>query len=126
MVARFLCVVLVCVGLALACQTGASDPGGRTIDQCATACWKIGYSDCGDIGEECVDRCVRTDIPPPEQCPVEQQQYADCFWQAPAYVCHSTLGTVATGCDEALAAALSCLGLTDAGSSSSSGSSSPD
>lgn len=99
--------------LLLACQTGG-DSRGRTIDECSTACWRIAGADCGDIGEECIDGCVRTDRPPPAECAAEQQSYFDCFWRAEIYTCDSEFGTLPTGCEAERSAARVCLGLTDA------------
>lgn len=103
--------LLCCV--AAGCQTGA-EGSGRSIDECSLACWRIANANCGDVGEECFDSCVRTD-PAYNECAVEQQQHTDCFWKTEAYRCDPDLGTLATTCDTERSAARACLGLGDAG-----------
>ncbi len=110
--------------LLIACQT-SGDSRGRTIDECSTACWRIGAAACGDIGEECIDRCVRTDQPPPAECAVEQQSYLDCFWKAETYTCDTEFGTLPTGCGAERSAARVCLGVTDASVEDASSDASP-
>jgi hypothetical protein len=95
-----------------ACQTGA-EGSGRSIDDCSLACWRISNANCGDIGEECFDQCVRMD-PVRTECAVEQQQYTDCFWKTEAYRCDPDFGTLPTTCDSERNAARTCLGLGDA------------
>jgi hypothetical protein len=104
-----------------ACQSGG-DTVGRGIDECSTACARIGYTNCGDVGEECIDRCVRVDLPVPAECPQEYQAYTNCFWLAESYSCDDHLGTVATGCDAELLAVRTCLGLGDASAADAAGS----
>lgn len=106
----------VCCGM-VACQTGA-DGSGRSVDDCSLSCWRIANANCGDIGEECFDRCVKTD-PTPAECATEQQQYTDCFWQTDFYTCDPDLGTLPTTCDDQRNAVRACLGLGDASSDAS-------
>jgi hypothetical protein len=99
-------------GAVIGCQTGANG-SGRSIDDCSLACWRIANTNCGDIGEECFDNCVR-EAPTPAQCATEQLQYMACFWETDVYVCDPDFGTLPTTCDTERNAARACLGLGDA------------
>jgi hypothetical protein len=114
--------LLCCV--AAGCQTGA-EGSGRSIDECSLACWRIANTNCGDVGEECFDSCVRMD-PSYSECAVEQQQYTDCFWKTEAYECDPDFGTLPTTCDTERSAARACLGLGDASVSDAASDASPN
>lgn len=106
-------IAIPCLLLALSCQTSTVGEG-RTMEECSDACWRIASANCGDVGSECIDGCLRNDVPPQAECAVEQQRYIDCFWQTSHYTCEPDRGTTPFECDDELSAARSCLGY-DAG-----------
>lgn len=83
-----------------ACASGAG--GGRSTDECSDACAKVGAADCGDVGSECVEACVRASAPTKNICSAELLSYSDCFWSAASYVCDDVRGTTAPDCEEQL------------------------
>ena len=103
---------------ALGCSSSAGGDAPST-SECSDACAKIAAADCGDIGAECVDRCVRQDAD--GECSAELQTYVDCYWRAEAYVCDDQRGTVAPSCEDELEAAETCSDGSDADGGSSPG-----
>lgn len=106
--------------LSVACHTGDSAPG-RTIEDCAGACWLVAAANCQDIGSECVDVCLRGSVRPGTACAELHQEYLDCFWETPEYTCDAQGFTRPTTCDAEFDAWQQCRGAdagitTDAGS----------
>jgi hypothetical protein len=100
---------LVALFVVLSCKSGGSGVQGATTEECADACGKVAAMDCGDIGSECVDSCLKHPLGAvPAECTTEVAAFLDCFWVAEAYFCDD-LGTQATGCENQHQAALSCI-----------------
>ncbi|HTM44543.1 MAG TPA: hypothetical protein VL137_06285 [Polyangiaceae bacterium] len=120
---RNVLIVASVLGLLIACTTkeGSADQG-RTQEDCVNACWRLSSANCGDVGEECVDRCIRERVTPGTQCAQARQTYANCYWQTPAYVCDVRLGSYPTDCDAEFELLQKCLGtdLVDAASDAAS------
>lgn len=96
-----------------ACQTGSGAAAqDRTTDECTDSCLALGAANCGDVGQQCVDQCLRGSTPsmaaPRGQCAVVETTYIDCFWSATAYACDEKLGSVPVGCDDQRAASKAC------------------
>jgi hypothetical protein len=92
----------------LACSSGSAI--GLTSDECADACAKVAVVDCGDVGSECVDSCVRSSqLTAGQDCSAQLATYANCFWTAESYVCDDG-HTTAPGCAQQISAVHACQG----------------
>jgi hypothetical protein len=103
-------IVMAALGAGISCKSsGGGGAQGATTEECSDACAKVAAADCGDIGAECVDSCLRHPIGAvPAACTTELAAFLDCFWVAEAYFCDD-LGTQAVGCDNQHQAVLSCI-----------------
>lgn len=100
---------MVALGAGFSCKSSGGGAQGATTDECADACAKVAAADCGDIGAECVDSCLKHPLGSvPAPCTDDVADFLDCFWVAEAYFCDD-LGTQAVGCDNQHQAALSCI-----------------
>lgn len=106
-----LAITLAWLGLvAPACESssGGSDRGPSS-EECSAACQRITAADCGDVGANCFDACVRyLDVAAANECSNELASYLGCFWAAEAFTCDADLHTQAVGCEEPLAAYVAC------------------
>lgn len=100
----------VALGTSFSCKSsGGGGELGATTEECSDACAKVAAADCGDIGAECVDTCLKHPLGAvPAACTDEVDAFLDCFWVAESYFCDD-LGTQAVGCDNQHQAALSCI-----------------
>jgi hypothetical protein len=109
---RLLLIAALVAGAPFACTSKeGSSIQGRTQEDCIDACWRLSSANCGDVGEECVDRCIRERVTPGTQCAHARETYANCFWKTPEYICDARFGSFPTDCDAEFAALHSCLGL---------------
>lgn len=99
-----------------ACTTSGGDDSAPDTEECKDACAEIAAASCGDVGSECVDRCVHQPSTPGSlECAAQSDAYVACFWRATAYTCDEQQRTVPEGCDDELAAAETCANGPDAG-----------
>lgn len=100
-----------CLGVLLAqgCATGSGN-AAPTPEECSDACARIAAANCGDLGSQCFDTCVKQgSAAGSEECPAEVAAYESCFFAAAFFTCSDAGKTQPVGCDSERDVLLACI-----------------